>query len=52
MIFDLNLIKRLYSGYKSKVDEASALIGRKLTYTEKILYSHLWEKPEKAFERG
>lgn len=52
MIFDLDLIKKVYSGLKSKVDDAKKLLNRPLTYTEKILYSHLWEKPKAAFERG
>lgn len=52
MIFDLDLIKKVYSGFKAKVDIAGRILNRPLTYTEKILYSHLWEKPNKPYERG
>ncbi|MBS1552284.1 MAG: aconitate hydratase [Bacteroidetes bacterium] len=52
MIFDLDLIKAVYKNFKSKVDDAKKLLGRPLTYTEKILYAHLWNKPDKPYERG
>lgn len=52
MIFDLDLIKKVYSGFKIKVDDAGKILNRPMTYTEKILYSHLWEKPKKPFARG
>ena len=42
MIFDLELIKTFYANLKSKVDDARKLLGRPMTYTEKILYAHLW----------
>ncbi len=52
MIFDLDLIKTVYSNFKSKVDEAKKLLNRPMTYTEKVLYTHLWNKPDKPYERG
>lgn len=52
MIFDLDLINTVYTNFKSKVDYARDLLGRPMTYTEKILYAHLWQKPEKPYERG
>src|SRR6186713_1598430 len=52
MIFDLDLIKTVYKNFKKKVDDARKLLGRPMTYTEKILYAHLWNKPEKPYERG
>ncbi|HVS95852.1 MAG TPA: aconitate hydratase [Puia sp.] len=36
----------------SKVDAARKLVGKPLTLAEKILYSHLFEKPAKACVRG
>ncbi len=51
-MFDLDLIKKVYEGFKNKVDEAGKIAGRPLTYTEKILYSHLYGKTEKPFEKG
>ncbi|MBS1517633.1 MAG: aconitate hydratase [Bacteroidetes bacterium] len=52
MIFDLNLIKNVYKNFSEKTDQAGKLLGRPMTYTEKILYSHLWEKPAKPYKRG
>jgi len=52
-MFDLELIKSFYSNYKQKVDEASKLLlGRQMTYAEKILYSHLSEKHSLPLKRG
>jgi aconitate hydratase len=52
MVFDLDLIKKLYGGMPSKVDAARKLVGKPLTLAEKILYSHLFETPTRAYERG
>src|SRR6201993_5434127 len=52
MVFDLDLIKKLYGGMPSKVDAARQLVGHPLTLAEKILYSHLFEPPTRAYERG
>src|ERR1700761_2136552 len=52
MVFDLDLIKKLYSGMPAKVDAARKLVGKPLTLAEKILYSHLFETPKHAYERG
>jgi aconitate hydratase len=46
-MFDLDLIKSVYSTFKQKVDDTKRLLNRPLTYAEKILYAHLWEKPNK-----
>ena len=42
MVFDLDLIKKLYSEMPAKVDDARKTLGRPLTLAEKILYAHLW----------
>jgi len=52
MIFDLEMIKRVYAGYGAKIAAARTLVGRPLTLTEKILYAHYFEVPVKAAERG
>ncbi|MGA7161423.1 MAG: aconitate hydratase [Bacteroidota bacterium] len=52
MIFDFEMIKKLYSGLPSKVQHARKLVGRPLTLTEKILYTHYFETPSKAAERS
>ncbi|NUN71214.1 MAG: aconitate hydratase, partial [Bacteroidetes bacterium] len=52
MIFDIEMIKKVYAGYGAKVTAARQLVGRPLTLTEKILYAHYWEPAVKAAERG
>jgi len=52
MAFNIEMIEKVYGGMKSKVDNARKLVGRPLTLTEKILYSHLIEMPSKPMERG
>lgn len=53
MVFDLDLIKKVYSEMPAKVDAARKKLGRPLTLSEKILFSHLWKTvPVKDFERG
>jgi len=52
MLFDSDLIKNVYSGIKEKISLAREVLGRPLTYTEKILYSHLWNENPANFRRG
>jgi len=53
MVFDLDLIKKLYSGLPSKVEAARKLVGRSLTFSEKILYAHLsGALPSSPYSRG
>jgi aconitate hydratase len=52
MAFDIDLIQRIYAAKAKKIDEARALVGRPLTLAEKILYSHTYEAPTRAYERG
>ena len=42
-MFDFEIIKNLYMGLSERVDFAKNILKRPLTYTEKILYSHLFE---------
>jgi aconitate hydratase len=53
MVFDLNMIKAHYDRMPGRIAKARQVVGRPLTLSEKILYSHLWEgDPSSAFERG
>ncbi|MFT4661546.1 MAG: aconitate hydratase [Patiriisocius sp.] len=53
MAFDINMIKDVYSKIPARVNAARELLGKPLTLTEKILYSHLWDKlGNEAFTRG
>ena len=53
MAFDIDLIKKVYSEMSSKIEHAKKIIGKPLTLTEKVLYSHLWNNEiSNAYERG
>jgi aconitate hydratase len=53
MAFDIEMIKKVYEKMPDRVAKARELVGRPLTLTEKILYTHLWEgMPTQTFERG
>ncbi len=53
MVFDLDMIKKVYAQMPERVAKARTLVGRPLTLAEKILYSHLYEgNPSSVFERG
>ncbi len=53
MVFDLDMIKQVYARYPERVEAARKLLNRPLTFTEKILYTHLWQgETNEPFERG
>ncbi|WP_179412475.1 aconitate hydratase [Mucilaginibacter sp. E4BP6] len=53
MAFDLDMIKKVYDRYSTRVAAARKATGKHLTLTEKILYAHLSEgDADKAFGRG
>jgi aconitate hydratase len=52
MVFDIEMIKKVYSSMKDKVDIAKKVCNHPLTLSEKILYSHLWNNLENSFARG
>ncbi len=53
MAFDIEMIKKVYGNYESKIEAARKLVGKPLTLTEKILYAHLWdENINAAYQRG
>ncbi|WP_127138572.1 aconitate hydratase [Flagellimonas oceanensis] len=53
MAFDIDMIKGVYATMGERVEKARELVGKPLTLSEKILYSHLWDgKTEKAYVRG
>ncbi|HNL83838.1 MAG TPA: aconitate hydratase [Chitinophagales bacterium] len=53
MIFDLDMIKKVYAEFPAKVDKAKALLNRPLTLAEKILFAHLHESQNlEDFQRG
>ena len=53
MAFDIDMIKGVYAKMAERVDKAREIVGKPLTLSEKILYSHLWDgSPSTAFKRG
>jgi aconitate hydratase len=52
MVFDLDLIRKLYAAMPAHIAEARKLVGKPLTLAEKILYSHLFVAADKAYARG
>ncbi|MBC7388510.1 MAG: aconitate hydratase [Opitutaceae bacterium] len=53
MAFDIEMIKEVYARMPQRVQAARNILGRSLTLTEKILYSHLDEgNASRIYERG
>jgi len=53
MLFDIDLIRKVYSELPSKIKKARLLVNHPLTLTEKILFSHLWDElPAQPYGRG
>ena len=53
MVFDIDMIKKIYAGFPAKVEAARMIVNRPLTLTEKILYAHLWQgDADIAYERS
>jgi aconitate hydratase len=53
MAFDIDMIKKLYAEMPAKVEAARKMLGRPLTLSEKILFSHLHgDQKLESFERG
>ncbi len=53
MVYDLDMIKKVYAKFPERIEAARKVVGRPLTLSEKILYAHLWDGNATAsFERG
>jgi aconitate hydratase len=53
MIFDLDMIKAVYKNMPGRIAKARKAVGKPLTLSEKILYSHLHnDQPLQNFGRG
>ncbi|MEI6062412.1 MAG: aconitase family protein, partial [Bacteroidota bacterium] len=53
MLFDLDLIRKVYAELPSRIEKARKSVNRPLTLSEKILFSHLWDElPAKPYGRG
>nr|MCS5653830.1 aconitate hydratase [Candidatus Neomarinimicrobiota bacterium] len=52
-MFDLDIIRTFYVLFEKKVNRARDILDRPLTYTEKVLYSHLFDSDQsQEFTRG
>lgn len=52
MMFDLDLIEKVYARTPGRVRVARRAVGRPLTLTEKILYTHYWKPVKVAAAKG
>ncbi len=53
MVFDLDMIKKVYAQFPERIEAARKVVGKPLTLSEKILYAHLWDgNAVEAYERG
>ena len=53
MAFDVDMIKAVYARMEERINTARKIVGKPLTLTEKILYSHLHTgEAKEAYERG
>ena len=53
MVFDLEMIRATYAQMGDRINATRKALGRPLTLTEKILYSHLHaDSPTRAYHRG
>lgn len=52
MTANIDMIKKVYAGFNDKVNHARKVVGRPMTYAEKILYAHLWNKASSPLQRG
>jgi aconitate hydratase len=52
MIFDIDILERIYARTPGRVKVARRVVGRPLTLTEKILYAHFHRPPKKSSVRG
>ena len=52
MTSNFDMIKKYYESYRKKLQHVRKVLNRPLTYTEKILYVHLWENISKEYNRG
>ncbi len=53
MVFDLDMIKKVYERYPERIAAARKIVGKPLTLAEKILYAHLWDgNATEEYSRG
>ena len=49
---NIEMIKEVYLEYRDKLQSIRKIVNRPLTYSEKVLYIHLWDTPRMELKRG
>lgn len=44
MVLDIDMLQKFYASYSQEVAKARTVLGRPMTYAEKVLYAHLYDK--------
>lgn len=52
MTANFEMIKTFYSSFREKIKHVRTVLNRPLTYSEKVLYIHLWEKVYREYKRS
>ncbi len=52
MTANFDMIQTVYGGIRKKIEHARKVVGRPMTYAEKILYAHLWNPVKNELIRG
>ena len=52
MAANIEMIKKNYSEFRDKLTAIRKVLNRPLTYTEKVLYTHLWEPAKSELKKG
>jgi aconitate hydratase len=50
MAANIEMIKKYYSSFRDKLDHIRKIVNHPLTFSEKILYTHLWENPSRELK--
>ena len=52
MTANFDMIQKLYDEYRDNLEKARKVLNHPMTYTEKILYAHLWETTKTEYVGG
>lgn len=52
MTANFDMIKQVYGSYREKIEFIRKVVKKPLTFTEKVLYVHLWDTVDKEHKRG
>ena len=52
MLQNYDMIEKFYSNFENRINKIKSILNRPLTFSEKILYTHLFDSIEGSFIRG